>query len=199
MGADDLSTFALRQFLSHQGYETYGWGPGRNYGGRSVEKRLTKHFLQIADSTDRRVSLIGWSLGGIYARQLAKRFPDQVRCVITLGSPFNGSALSSHPGPPFEIFSGRSRKGLSSFLGKAVTGPTGVPTTSIYSRSDAICAWQSCREEESDLAESIEVEGSHCGFGHHPAVIYAIADRLAQQDGSWTPFEKSGFRRMFYS
>jgi hypothetical protein len=199
MGADDLSTAALRMFLSNRGYATHGWGPGRNFAKRGVESRLTKHFLEVFKQEGRRVSLVGWSLGGVYARQLAKRFPEKVRCVITLGSPFNGGPAFTNTGLLFELLSGRSRSGVSSFLGKAVSGPTGVPTTSIYSRSDAICAWQSCCEQESELAESIEIEGSHCGLGHNPSVVYAIADRLAESEGAWTPFAKSGLRRIFYS
>ena len=197
LGADDLSTLALRRFLSHRGYDAHGWGPGRNYGRLSTERRLMKHFRQIATSANRGVSLIGWSLGGVYARQLAKRFPGQVRSVITLGSPYNGGAASSNTGSLFKLLSGRSE--VSSFLGRPVAGPTGVPTTSIYSQSDAICAWQSCREDESEFAESIEVQASHCGLGHHPAVVYAIADRLGQPEGDWTPFDKAGLRRMFFS
>lgn len=197
LGADDLSTLALRRFLSHRGYDAHGWGPGRNYGRSSTERRLTKHFRQITNASSRRVSLVGWSLGGVYARQLAKRFPEQVRSVITLGSPYNGGAASSNTGSLFKLLSGRSE--VSSFLGRAIAGPTDVPTTSIYSQSDAICAWQSCREDESEFAESIEVEASHCGLGHHPAVVYAIADRLAQPEGKWAPFDKAGLRRMFFS
>src|SRR6516165_3348984 len=73
-----------------------------------------------------------------------------------------------------------------------------VPTTAIYSRSDGICAWQGCMEKSSAISESIEVESSHCGMGHHPAVVYAVADRLAQGEGRWKPFDRSGWRALLY-
>jgi hypothetical protein len=73
-----------------------------------------------------------------------------------------------------------------------------VPTTAIFSRTDGICAWQGCMEKSSARAESIEVESSHCGMGHHPAVVYAVADRLAQVEGQWKPFDRSGWRAIVY-
>ena len=71
-------------------------------------------------------------------------------------------------------------------------------TTAIYSRSDGICAWQCCVEVEGPLAENIEVKGSHCGLGHNPAAVYAIADRLARPEGDATRFDRSGWRGVFY-
>jgi hypothetical protein len=73
-----------------------------------------------------------------------------------------------------------------------------VPSTAIYSRTDGIVAWQGCREQESITTQNIEVEGSHCGLGHHPAVLYAIADRLAQKEGEWSPFDRGGLRGLVY-
>ena len=73
-----------------------------------------------------------------------------------------------------------------------------VPTTAVYSRTDGICAWQNCIEEETDLTENIEVKASHCGLGHHPAVVYAIADRLSQPEGAWQKFDRGGVRAMIY-
>ena len=73
-----------------------------------------------------------------------------------------------------------------------------MPTTAIFSRTDGICAWQGCMEKTSATSESIEVESSHCGMGHHPAVVYAVADRLAQAEGQWAPFDRSGWRSMVY-
>ena len=73
-----------------------------------------------------------------------------------------------------------------------------VPSSAIFSRSDGIVAWQGCLEREGPTSENIEVEGSHCGLGHNPTVLYAIADRLAQPEGKWQPFARSGWRRIFY-
>ncbi|MFM0842121.1 hypothetical protein QU892_27820, partial [Citrobacter freundii] len=75
--------------------------------------------------------------------------------------------------------------------GLVATAPP-VPTTAIYSRTDGICAWQCCVEVEGPITENIEVMGSHCGLGHNPAAVYAVADRLAQPEGSFKPFDRGG-------
>jgi hypothetical protein len=83
-------------------------------------------------------------------------------------------------------------------FGGSLAEPPPVPTTAIFSRTDGICAWQGCVEKTSAFAESIEVESSHCGMGHHPAAVYAVADRLAQPEGKWAPFDRSGWRSLVY-
>jgi hypothetical protein len=137
----------------------------------------------------RRISLVGWSLGGLYARQLAKIVPDRVRCLVSLGSPFAGSPKSTNAWRTYEIVSGRKIE--EQYLLDALAEPPPVPTTSIFSRTDGICAWQVCLNKDGPEAENIEVYGSHCGLGHHPAVVYAIADRLAQSEGAWKKFDRS--------
>ena len=77
--------------------------------------------------------------------------------------------------------------------------PPPVPTTSIFSRTDGICAWQACLNKDGPQVENIEVSGSHCGLGHHPAVVYAIADRLAQPEGAWKKFDRNrGWRHLVF-
>jgi hypothetical protein len=83
-------------------------------------------------------------------------------------------------------------------FGGTLSDPPPVPTTAIFSRTDGICAWQGCMEKPSARSENIEVESSHCGMGHHPAVVYAVADRLAQPEGKWAPFERNGWRSIVY-
>ncbi len=73
-----------------------------------------------------------------------------------------------------------------------------VPTTSIYSRTDGITSWRCCLTEETDHSENIEVYGSHCGLGVNPSVLHVIADRLAQPEGEWRPFTRTGKRRLFF-
>ncbi|WP_386334227.1 hypothetical protein [Sulfitobacter sediminilitoris] len=74
-----------------------------------------------------------------------------------------------------------------------------VPTTAIYSKTDGICAWQNCIEHDTDLTENIEVKASHCGLGHHPAAVYAVADRLSQPEGAWKKFDRSGVKSAVYA
>jgi len=144
---------------------------------------------------NRKISIVGWSLGGIFARELAKIAPDQIRSVISLGSPFGGSPKSTNAWQVYELASGQT---VDDVHDVAMSAAPAVPTTAIYSRTDGICAWQSCVEKTSAQSESIEVEGSHCGLAVNPAAIYAIADRLAQPEGAWRPFDRSGWRSLIF-
>jgi pimeloyl-ACP methyl ester carboxylesterase len=153
---------------------------------------------ELSDSHGRKISLVGWSLGGLYARQLAKMMPDRVRQVITLGSPFASGPKATNAWRVYEMASGRSAEQEDARFGGSLAGAPPVPTTAIFSRTDGICAWQGCREQSSPMTDSIEVESSHCGMGHHPAAVYAVADRLAQKEGQWAPFDRGGWRSFVY-
>ena len=157
---------------------------------------MTAKLKEIADNSGRKVSVIGWSLGGLYARVLANRAPDIVRQVITLGTPFTGDPRASNAWRLYEMTSGLSVD--DSRWHEALKAPITVPATSIYSRSDGIVTWQCSVERERAQAENIEVEGSHCGLGVNPAVLYAIAHRLAQPEGEWQPFRSVAMHRMLY-
>jgi pimeloyl-ACP methyl ester carboxylesterase len=168
--ASDQSTRVLRQYLTSIGYDARPWNLGRNLGLREVGAFDALHAQvdRITQQSGQTVSLVGWSLGGVHARNLAKRAPKQVRQVITLGSPLGTSASAS------------------------------VPCTAIYSRTDGIVAWRMAMEEPGALTDNIEVYGSHCGLGFNPAVYYAIADRLAQPEGEFEPFSRAGWRAAVY-
>jgi len=191
----DNSTIPLRRFLNSHGFACHGWNLGRNYGPRpGIEKGLIELLTRLNDETGRKVSLVGWSLGGIYARQMAKLMPERVRSVITLGSPFNGDPRATNAWRLYEYASGHKVDDRGRHMGGPIHVTPPVPTTAIYSRSDGICAWQTCMETDGPEVENIEVEASHCGLGHHPAVVYAVSDRLAQKEGTWTPFDRNGMR-----
>jgi pimeloyl-ACP methyl ester carboxylesterase len=197
--ASDDSTRPLRAFLRERGWFASGWRGGRNYGLRSgVREAMTDLVHELSKTAGRTISLVGWSLGGIYARELAKLMPESVRQVITLGSPFAGHPKSTNAWRIYEWASGRSADEVDPEFGRSMAEPPPVPTTAIFSRSDGICAWQGCMERPSARTESIEVESSHCGMGHHPAVAFAVADRLAQPEGNWKPFDRSGWRSLIY-
>jgi pimeloyl-ACP methyl ester carboxylesterase len=198
--ATDFSTQPLRNFLKSQGYAVHGWKQGRNLGLRAgVEEQMLDRFASLHERYDgRRLSLVGWSLGGIYARQIAKRFPDKVRLVITLGSPFAGTPRATNAWRVYEFASGQSVDDRDSRFAESLAEPPPVPTTSIFSRSDGICAWQTCLNPEKAHTENIEVHGSHCGLAHHPAAVYAVADRLAQPEGEWQAFNRTGWRGLVY-
>ncbi|SAK83947.1 Alpha/beta hydrolase family protein [Caballeronia glebae] len=197
-GASDFSTRPLRMFLRNRGYRAHGWKLGSNLGPREgVEENMRERLEWIAGHYERKVSVIGWSLGGVFARELARHSPDLVRSVITLGSPFAGEPRANHGWRCYEQLSGRKADDWPER--ERMKQPPPVPSTAIFSRTDGVVAWQGCLEQLSATSENIEVESSHCGLGHHPAVLYAIADRLAQPEGQWRPFDReTGWRRFIY-
>jgi len=197
--ASDVSTRPLRAFLKTRGYAVSGWRQGRNLGLRQgVQHAMVDLVHELHDTYGQKVSLVGWSLGGLYARQLAKMMPGRVRSVITLGSPFAAGPKATNAWRVYEMASGRRADEEDSRFGGSLASAPPVPTTAIFSRTDGICAWQGCMEKTSAQSESIEVESSHCGMGHHPAAVYAVADRLAQAEGQWKPFDRSGWRSLVY-
>ncbi len=158
----DVSTRPLRSFLKRQGYAVSGWGLGRNFGPRpGIQQGMLTLLRELNETSGRKVSIVGWSLGGVYARQLAKMEPDLVRSVITLGSPFAAGPKSTNAWRVYEIASGRRADEEDARFGGALSATPPVPTTAIFSRTDGICAWQGCMEQTSATSESIEVESSH--------------------------------------
>ena len=197
LGANDLTTAPLRAMLDSLGYMTQPWGQGFNFGPRAGVLEQIKHDLQsLYRRHHRKVSLLGWSLGGIYARELAKECPELTRCVVTLGTPFTGHPRATNAWRFFELVSGHTSNDPE--LMEAIRQPPPVPTTSIYSKTDGVVAWRCSVNEPSLLAENIEVHASHIGLGFNPMALYALADRLAQPEGHWMPFEPKGARRWFY-
>jgi hypothetical protein len=169
LGGGPDSTAPLRQLLDDAGFVTYDWGMGVDTGPRDRNlnrwlRELEEKLIDVAEAEGSSVSLLGWSLSGIYARELAKRTNPLVRQVITLGTPFNTLA-DNHQRCPL------------------------VPSTSIYSTTDGLVPWQLCVERETPQSENIQVEGAtHRGLPAHPKVLEAITHRLAQPDGQWRPF-----------
>lgn len=198
--ASDLSTRPLRSFLRELGYWAHPWGLGRNLGGprAELEQRILDRLAEVHERHDRKVSLVGWSLGGVYAREIARRIPERVRQVITMGSPFAGPPRANRSWWLFERLSGERIDAIPAEEFAVMRQPPPVPTTAIYSRTDGVTAWQSCLEREGPRAENIEVPGSHLGLGFNPLTLYAIADRLAQAEGSWRPFAPDGTLQRLY-
>jgi pimeloyl-ACP methyl ester carboxylesterase len=195
--ASDLSTRPLRRLLQALGHDARGWEQGRNNGARSgVLEQALQNLRDVRAATGRNVSLVGWSLGGLYARELAKMAPDAVRVVVSLGSPFTGPRDASNARRTYEwLQRGRVQ---SPHRHEDLRTPPPVPTTSIYTRTDGIVAWQCSVETPGPMAENIEVHASHLGLGVNPLALYALADRLAQPEGAWRPFDRSGVLRMLY-
>ena len=194
LSASDASTIPLRRYIGSLGYGTQGWSQGFNFGPRAGVLESAKRQVQEAcDASGAKVSLLGWSLGGVYARELAKEMPDCVRGVITLGTPFAGPPKSTNAWRIYELTSGRNIDRETQHYDLPEAPP--VPTTSIWSRSDGIVAWKGSVQRPADHnphTENIEVVASHIGIGLNPSAWWAVADRLAQPEGGWTPFDRSG-------
>ena len=195
LAADSLTLWPLRALCEGLGYPTVDWGRGINTGPQGdVDTwmgELADEVAALTAAQEAAASLIGWSLGGIYARELAKLHPQWVRCVITLGTPFAGAPQTTNAWRLFRLTSGRDVKAESRRFQLPVAPP--VPTTSIFSRSDGIVAWKGSLQKRSKAnpdTENIEVIASHLGIGMNPSAMYAVADRLAQPEGAWKPFNR---------
>jgi pimeloyl-ACP methyl ester carboxylesterase len=194
----ESSTRFLRRALQRLGYTAYDWELGRNYGvRRGMEEAFDETLRRLAAEHGRRVSIIGWSAGGIYAREIGRRNPDDTRMVVTLGSPFRGNHRATHAwrlysllnrGPDLEESMSEARR-------RAREAPLSVPTTCLYSRVDGIVAWECCTSLPGPTTENVEVTSSHLGFGHNLEALYVIADRLAQPEGAWRPLEEGPARK----
>lgn len=197
--AGDTTTAFLRRYLAALGYDARPWELGLNFGPRpGVLEACAERIASLRQARGRTVTLVGWSLGGLYARELAKMLPQYVRCVVTLGAPFAGSPRSTNAWHVYRLVTGDAFDPRRHAL-LAQTPP--VPTTSIYSRTDGVVAWQCSVERESDRSENIEVHASHMGMGVNPAALYAVADRLAQPEGAWERFDRrphAGLKKMLY-
>jgi hypothetical protein len=190
LGAGPFTTSVLRSFLAESGFVVHCWGRGMNIGPEVEFDRwiatLEGDLRRWHADSGRKVSLVGWSLGGIYARELGKRAPECVRQVITLGTPFAAIRGATRAERLYRLLN-RNAAPLTAELEARLRPTPPVPTTSIYSKSDGIVCWRGCIEQPTDLSESVEVRCSHMGLGTHPGVLRIVVNRLAQPEGSWRP------------
>lgn len=195
LAASDGSTVYLRDFLESIGYAPHSWGFGRNLGPKDgIDNFIDKLVLRVEEIYEeaggQEVSIIGWSLGGIYAREIAKRAPDKVRQVITLGTPFKGAPDETNATRLYEILTKDESHKDPNVIAKIRVAPP-VPFTSIYSKTDGVVHWTSSIETGKGKVENIEIEGaSHLGLAHHPVSVCVIADRLKQTKKTWSPYTK---------
>lgn len=193
--AGDPTTLPLRRYLESRNYRTYGWSQGLNLGPRpGVLETAKRQLEETCQRSGARVSLVGWSLGGVYARELAKEMPDRVRCVITLGTPFAGPHTSTNAWRIYQFASGREVHRETEHYNLPEAPP--VPTSSIYSRTDGVVAWRGSIQApaaHNPHTENIEVIASHFGIGLNPSAWWVVADRLSQPHNAgarWQPFRR---------
>lgn len=176
--ASDRAGTLLRAYLRQLGYEARGWGLGTNQGRPQHDAgRLAKTVVTLARTQDRPVSLVGWSLGGVIAREIARAHPDHVDRVITFGTPVTG-------GPTHTFVAGTGGRGEGAWVQARqrrldAARPITTPITAIYSRADGVVAWRACIDHVNPLVEHVEVRSPHLGLGLDPDVWQLVAARLA--------------------
>jgi len=176
---NDASCKPLRQFIDRVGYVSYPWGLGRNYADLEDLEILKTTMDSIYQKHGVKMSLIGWSLGGVYARELAKEKPELVRQVITLGSPFGGLQEPNNAAWIYNLIKGKKAKELDQTWVETIPNPAPVPTTAIFSKKDGIVSYQVCQELKEDKThQNIEVQSSHLGMGFNKEVLEIIVEKL---------------------
>ena len=202
MGGDD-STLLLRRFMARLRYKPLSWLQGTNTGSPEQLDAVMLRFYRLQHVMGTKISLVGQSLGGVYAREIAKQFPDAVRTVITLGSPY-GATGSGSTNPMvealFEQMSGLTVEQMRARMPEERDYKRlAVPATSVFSKTDGVVGWHACIEDETDISENIQVRGSHVGMAMNPDVLRVIADRLAQDPNTWKKFDRTSLcRRAIY-
>lgn len=206
----EVSLQPLNQFLNANGYIAQSWGLGINRGIRDMAHMenlsavLGERIKEMAERHERPVALVGQSLGGVFARELARRFPEHVDRVITLGSPAHfGEApknVNVMVARVMALYTGRAVEDLLREVHELNLNisepPAGVPLVSIYSLYDGVASAATTRipqrylkNQHKAARENIEIVCSHCGMGVNPLVLLAVADRLAEDKKNWVPFD----------
>ncbi len=196
LGGGAKSVATLRTHCQSLGYEAFDWGQGRNTGPKGdLDAWLLDLKLKLEDlleSHTQPATFIGWSLGGLYARELGKLMAPRVRQVITLGTPFNAETDHTNVGWLYRLLGGGGSPAIDPALSRRLRKPPPLRTTSIYSRTDGVVAWQTCRHPRSSrLVHDVEVTGSHIGMGWNRDVLAVITDRLGQHLGPWRTYERT--------
>lgn len=209
-GSDDRYTAPLRHYLNRRGFPAEGWGLGRNLAGvdlpHSLDElsagwrvspkpdyrgeasvpylcdRLAERVRRRAREVGRPLALVGWSLGGYLAREVARDLPDEVDRVITLGSPTVG-------GPKYTAAAGFFRKRgmdldwIEAEIHRREERPIRQPITAVYSKSDSVVSWPAAIDRYSENVTHVEVDAAHLGMGFNPTVWGHVIAALASDPG----------------
>ncbi len=185
--AGDALTVPLRRRLGQLGYWNAGWRFGANLGLKPGLLAQMVHYVKsVHAGQKRKVSLIGWSLGGLYAREIAKRIPDRVRLIVTMGTP---AARDMHANNAWRLYERLNDHTVDAppIEGDLMALPP-VPLTAILTPEDGIVAPGSADIGSGPTWETIVVRGTHVGLAWNAGVLNVIADRLAQPEDGWTPY-----------
>jgi pimeloyl-ACP methyl ester carboxylesterase len=193
---DDNTFTELRRAAEEKGYKTHGWEKGTNFGfnaktGRHLERRLKQVY---DENGGKKVTIVGHSLGGVFARELAQQYPDMVRGVITLGSPIAAA-------DNVNTFTERNLRKIHKFFdpsaeGADKSGPL-PPLTSMYSKTDAVVPWAASIMGTAPHTENIEIDGGHAEMPDNLKAAVIVLEKLAQPEGGWKPFDATAYKDIF--
>lgn len=183
--AGDGSTAVLRGFLRTLGYRVHGWGLGRNGGDvLRLRREMTAKVEELNRTHGGPVRLIGWSLGGVVAREVARARPDLVHSVITMGTPVLGGPKYTAVASMYGRMFGQDMDTIERLIAANNKRPIKVPVTAMYTRNDSVVAWEACIDPDGTHIEHIDVGTTHLGFGFNPDVFRIIARRLGRNADS---------------
>ena len=199
---DDSTTAFVRKYLTSLGFTTYKWDQGVNMIKAHYIPRLEEKLDDIYSEHKEKVNIVGWSGGGMFAKIIANRHPEQVEQIVTIGSPVWGVLdMKSRVDGILQFFRGKSQKEKNKHLLDELEPIPKVPVTCIYTKTDGIVPWQHCMEAESyrDDVKNIEVFGSHSGLGANVSVLMATANALsANIQGSSIKDTTTNTERLLY-
>ena len=174
----DISTIILRKYLTKKGFKVYGWEMGTNLGRLHKLPMLAQNIKSRSEKNHQKIILIGWSMGGLFCREVCHQMPQYISQLITLGSPFADIHAPNNAKWVFDLLNDSSK--VDQKLIKRLPQQTPMPSLSIYSKKDGIVAWQVCKDTEvDDHHQNIEVNSSHFGMGAHPEVLKAIFENIS--------------------
>ncbi|MEZ5006587.1 MAG: alpha/beta fold hydrolase [Chitinophagales bacterium] len=190
---NDLSTKIVRSFLNYKGFTAYGWELGFNLTyNEKLEKKLIARVDELYEKHQQKITLIGWSLGGITIRILAKHAPEKIKQVISLGAPFTNIKGKTYVSWWGSLVARQRVKNFNEVWTREAAEQPLMPSTSIYSKNDGMVSWQYCIDwETGPKTQNIEVYCNHLGFGMTPTVWAILVDRLLQSEENWQLFDES--------
>ena len=196
LGGDDASTLPLRWFLRSRGFDAHGCRAGRmTTSSLAPFTAVTARLMELADRHGP-VGLVGVSLGGMFARELARSRPEAVRMIVSLGTPIWRGVDGHNAARLYRLVRRRTPNPVL-FETEDLRPPLDRPATAIYTRTDGFVRWATCLETPGAWRENIEVRATHTGLAANPTALFVVADRLAQPDGAWRPFAPPPGARYF--